>query len=231
MPHSPPAYASLLDYVTVLPRAHVRLGDVRWQYALYDVFHSGTPSRLTHALGMTPNTMLWMMLASLVVPGPLDGGLLVAALVVALGAWYDRLVGVLLVAITAGLWLLGQHLIAGWGAAALANTLLAAAALALFQAGGHAFEPIPPPWSGTNTFVPLGTFLRTASLPRILLLPSMTFFGAALEFWASPRLLQVQLLKILVALGYRPELRREVAVREVAYRADIRYAVEDRLPA
>lgn len=226
-----PSYASVLDYALVLPRAHWRLGDVRWQYAIYDVFHTTALSRFTHAAGMTPNTMTWTMLASLLLPGPIDGGLVVWALVAALAFVYDRLAGVVTLLYVGALWLAGQALLDAFGDAALFRTLLLTAALAFFQAVGHAPEPVPPPWSGGDTFVPVGAWLRTASVGRILGYGTMVVMGPLLEYWAAPRLLPVQVLKVLVALGHRPGLRGEAAVREVAYRADIRYAIEDRLPA
>lgn len=222
--------ATLIDYLAVLPCAHVRFADFEWQYAVYDVFHTRRPSQVTHALGMAPNTMTWLMLASLLPLGRVDGGAVAALVLAALYARYDRAVGLVLAPVLAAMWLGGQHILAAWGPHAAARTLALAAGLAVFQASGHVFEPVPPPWSGTNRFARWRDWLRTASLARIVTLSVMFPVGVVLEYWAAPRLLPVQAMMVLVRLGYQPAFRDRTSVKTRAFGSDIRFAIDNRLP-
>ncbi len=224
------SHRALLDYLTVLPCSHVRLGEFQWQYALYDVFHTKRPAKVTHALGMAPNTFTWLLFASLVPLGRVDGGLVLSLALVALYLWYDRAVGLVLAPVVAGMWVGARALDAAWGAGALSHTAVLAACLATFQALGHAPEPVPPPWSGCDHFVPVGRWLKSAPWSLVAGYGLMALIGPLLEYWASLRLLPVQAMMILNRFGYRPAFRAGAAVKARVFGGDICFAIEDKLP-
>lgn len=223
-----PLPAGVLDHLLVLPCAHWRFQDFLWQHAVYSLFHRTWLARITHAVGMAPNTVLWIALAALLPLGPIDGGAALVAILAALYLWSDRVVGLVLLPVLAGMWWVAHAWIAAWGPDALRSTLVAAAAFAGVQSFGHLFEPIPPPWTGGPTFVPFVPWWRASSWGRRVAIGAMLPVGAVLEFWASPRLLPAQVMFVLGWLGYRRDFRADSDARAAAYGRDIRLAIENR---
>ena len=83
----------------------------------------------------------------------------------------------------------------------------------------------------TNNFVGWREWLKTASLGRIVLFGIMLPVGSVLEFWASPRLLPVQVMMLLVRFGYRPAFRASTTTKTTVFSRDIRFAIYNTLPS
>jgi len=209
--------ALVLRYLTIVPAAHYRAWDVTYQRRLYALFHTSTACKVLHSI-CTP-IAIWFMLAALwhvEVAGVLIGGaplrlsLLLAALFAAYAFSHDRLVGVLLLPVYATLWFLASAFAERQGPAGLSFAIGGLFTASALQTASHFFEPVPPPLSGSERFIPFTRFWRTASAARkalALLLASSVY--VLLELYASPRVFPCQALFLLQKLGYRGPLREE----------------------
>jgi hypothetical protein len=209
---------AIVRWLTIVPAAHYRLLDTSFQMNLYRLFHGRALSRVSHAV-CTPIVTLFM-LASLehATLGGVPLSWPFALLVAAYGFAYGPAVGLALTPVVA-LLALGANVVARDASlpVALAGMFLFAA----FQAWSHALEPVPPPVSGADGFVPVGQWWRASSVGRRVaaIVLSGTVF-ALLELIASPKVLACQVLDYLFAFGYRPALRAQTDRDAVAMMAD-----------
>ncbi len=192
----------LIDYLMVAPDAQIRIFDFRYQIMLFELFHRTRLTRTVHLVG-TPLIVwaLFLLAASLPLGGP--------ALLLLLLAWYlklDVLVGLAAAPLLAAMWLLAERVNAvapdradWWGLGIVVGG-------ATLESLSHAVEPLPPPWSGGDGFLPGQAILAAVPL-RVRLwgvLAGVTIF-AALELMSSPRILSVHLARGLARLGHRRE--------------------------
>ena len=196
-----------LAHLLIVPSAHVRVGDFDFQAATYEEFHRHWGTRILHMV-CTPLVLLGALVLANAIPlqiaeihVPLGG----VVLATGLGAYFVGfdavvglvsipVVGILLAASVALSRALGDH--AAW----LGLLLTVAAAMA--QTGSHLFEDVPPPWSGPRPR-PLRAVMREAT-PRLLLgLVVLTLVSFGLEWWASFRVLGLQLNFWMTRLGWR----------------------------
>lgn len=172
-----------LDHVLIVPRAHSAIVATRFQIEIYDLFHRTLGGRLGHMIG-TPITVFGVFLALRGSTQALWPGMLLLAAIVAFGMRIDKFAASLTGLLGAAL--LG--LAALWPEAVMGSATLVGAvqigAGCAIQTLSHLFEDVPPPLSGTRRFV--------------------CFW---LELWATPRIWAIQMLQLLMALGYEPELR------------------------
>ena len=218
----------LAHALLIVPRAHVRF-DRSFQTEMYELFHRRAPARWGHLI-CTPLINV-ALLAALAVALPardlgpmlLDGALAGAIAIVLWSLYVDRAAGLLVIPLAGAAVLGARELASALGEQALFGALIAAWAGGLVQAISHASEPIPPPWTGSHCFMPLGEWLRTAPPSRIagIALLSPTVFPV-LEVWAAPRVWVLQVLHLMMRAGYRPELRARLDTRLVAMLDDAR---------
>jgi hypothetical protein len=203
----------------IVPTAHVRF-DRTFQAEMYELFHLRAPARLGHLI-FTPliNIALLAVLGALVPGGEIVG----AAAIVAWSLYVDRIAGLLVVPLALAA-VVGSHELASLlGAHVLAGGLGIAFAGGFAQAASHAPEPIPPPWTGSHRFMPLGPWLRSTPPARvaILFLLTPTVFPL-LEVWAAPRVWVLQVMHLMMRAGYRRELRTQLERRVVEILDDAR---------
>lgn len=207
------------ERLLIVPKAHTALLDTRFQIEMYELFHRTAVGRLGHMIG-TPAILLGVFIALQLVSGGPFVGLAVLAAIAAFAMRVDRLVA--LVTVLLGFGLIGAS-------AALIPLLWAPAwtAVALIFGGclvqtlSHAAEDVPPPHSGTNVFVPVWTWMRNLTL-REAARTTVMLFGVFywLEMWATFRIWPLQILHLMLAFGYRPELRRALDQRSAAIVAE-----------
>lgn len=205
--------ALVLRYSTIVPAAHYRAWDVRYQRRLYALFHTTSACRILHSI-CTP-VALWFMLVSLwhVKLAPLamlfggreDPGLSLpaAALFAAYAFSYGRIVGLALLPVHALLFRTASSFAEGHGPESLGFALAGLFAASALQTASHFFEPVPPPLTGSERFLPFAAFWRTASAGRkavVLSLASSVY--VLLELVAVPRVFPCQALRILQWLGH-----------------------------
>jgi hypothetical protein len=200
-------HETLLRYLTIVPRAHVQLFEAGYQARLYDVFHRRALSLIGHAV-CTPLVVGFLLAAAARVPG------LPWAVAGALFLYYlrfDRLTGLFLLPALAALAYAGIGFAAWWGPGALGASLALMLAAATLQTFSHLLDPVPPPISGRPGFVPVGEWVRAASLPRMLLTAALTCTSfILLELFASFRVFACQGQRLLFRLGYAPHRWRQV---------------------
>lgn len=206
------ADASLLDQLLIVPEVHVRLTDLDLQLEMYELFHQRGPTQVVHAL-CTP--VVVALTGAMLSAVPLGAtGLTAAAPYWALLALYHLALHPAVALALAPAYLLMAFAGARLAQAAPAPWIAAALAVAVgVQTSSHMFEAVPPPVSGTAGFVPLGRWVRDVPrgrLAAVALASALVFTG--LEFFASFRVIALQALRGLFALGYRADLRdRSVA--------------------
>lgn len=203
----------------IVPRAHVRF-DRMFQTEMYELFHRRAPARLAHLI-CTPliNVALVTAVAALV-PG---GAFIAAGAIVLWSLYVDRIAGLLVIPLALAAAVGSREVASLFGEHVVVGALGVAFAGGFAQAVSHASEPIPPPWTGSHCFMPLGRWLRSAPPTRIAILAllSPTVFPL-LEVWAAPRVWVLQALHLMMRAGYRPELRARLESRVVEMLADAR---------
>jgi uncharacterized membrane protein YGL010W len=205
-PHTTPG--RIARWLTIVPAAHYRLMDTSFQMNLYRLYHGRALSRVAHAV-CTPLVTLFMLAA--LAHARLGGVPLswpFALLAAAYGFAYGPAVGLALAPVVA-LLAVGAGYLAG-----VTSTSMAFGGMYLFaalQAWSHMLEPVPPPLSGQDGFVPVGRWWRASSVARraAAIVLSATVF-VLLELIASPKVLACQVLEHLFALGYRPALSARI---------------------
>lgn len=175
---------------------------------LYRLFHGRALSRVTHAV-CTPLVTLCMLAAlAHVRPWGVPLSWPFALLAAAYGFAYGPVVGVALAPVVAVL-----AVAAGYAASAtsVSTAIGGMYVFAGLQAWSHMLEPVPPPLSGEDRFVPVGQWWHAAGVARraAAIVLSATVF-VFLELIASPKVLACQVLEHLFALGYRPALRAQI---------------------
>jgi uncharacterized membrane protein YGL010W len=208
----------------VVPGAHVRIGDFHYQAELYDVFHMHWGSRLGHMV-CTPIVVLGALTSLAALPLVITGlgaleGVPVASVVFAAGlaAYFfglDALTGLVTTPIVAAL-LAVAVLVARASGAHVAWVGLAPMAIgAVAQAGSHLFEDLPPPWGAERTWKPLREVLRVLTPRMALGLATLVLVSFALEWWASFRILGLQMNFLAMSAGLRPDLVAQLERRRV----------------
>ncbi len=209
----------------VIPSVHYTIFSMPFQSYLYDVFHRTRTAQIGHALCMPLITGLLIALA-----GDFAG---VAAAI--LCVWYA------IWGLVSGHWLWGAVMQPVVGALYLgaigyqqlfrepggwetwSHPLPWIAFLSLVQTLSHFREPdLPPRANGTKRWLPLRPYLFEVDGFSHLLIRSgrvlrQIFFGCFDEFWASPRLLPISVLRLMWRLGYRGREHR--ALRALSEKA------------
>lgn len=238
--------SELVRLVTVTPSAHLSNLSLHFQSFLYDVFHQTTISRIAHFVCMPlVNMMLLAFVAQFSVWGVNVGQLAATALCVwyLTQAAYNRvfLLGLVMLPITVATWLGAsawytafarpEHQATWWAPTRLEhNPLLWAGLLSLVQAASHGPEPkLPPRVTGTPHWMPLFEFVFGPTgrrhrplevINRLIRSALQILFGALDEFWACWRLIPLNFLEILWALGYQPDMRahyKDLSRRAIAH--------------
>ena len=201
----------------VVPGAHVRIGDFHYQAELYDVFHMSWGSRLGHMIS-TPFVILGALLALDAIPlsitgialldGVPLGGVVLAAGLSAYFFGLDAFIGLTTTPVVAALLVASTLLARVLGDHTLAVGLGLMAAFAVLQAGSHLFEDVPPPWGAPRTWRPLRDVLREATPRMVFGLLGLTLVSFALEWWASFRILGLQVNFLAMRAGLRPDLAK-----------------------
>jgi hypothetical protein len=200
---------TLAERILIVPLAHVRIMDVRFQTEMYELFHRTTGARLGHLCG-TPIVLFGLFMLAAQAPWvaaiALASGLF--ALVVLWAFVVDRLVGALAaagsLALAAGAFATVRLVNNDGFVIGVAATLGGCAV----QTFSHLFEDVPPPQSGTERFVPIGAWIRTIGAVEMLRSTALTFLVFYwLELWAAPRVWPLQILHLAMRAGYRPDLR------------------------
>jgi hypothetical protein len=218
----PPVLPGVLWRLLVVPRAHVEVSDFELQVSLYDVFHEGWISRVGHMTCTPIVLMSTMMIADRVVHcGSFGAGIVTVGLACyAIGL--DVVVG-LLAAPALGA-LLG--VVAAVEAAALEPStpalILTLTLASMAQAFSHLAEDVPPPWSHSRRFVPLGQVLRAQPWRATVGMAPLTLMAFVLEWWASYRIFGLQLHFVAMQLGLRPRLWARLQARRPLIKADHR---------
>lgn len=210
---------SVAQHLLTIPEAQIRIFDIEWQSAFYEVFHQTKTSRILHTLCMAPIVFSLFALASYInisssslIPS-LDvltavNGAFVLMLILAV--WYlimDLTIGLVSVPILISFWVLANIFSYGFGFAGVyvATGILIVASL--IQTISHQPELVPPPHSGSKEFVPYKKWISDSSVAQrikvIVLFPVFTM----VELISSPRLLPVQVLRLMHRFGYKPELK------------------------
>jgi uncharacterized membrane protein YGL010W len=206
-------FRRLLYEALIVPSAHTRVFDAAFQLEVYEVFHTRAATRWGH-LFCTPvvNVSLLALATALPFTPPaalgwltFDGAVLAALIALVLyvavhGAWAVVMIPVLAVSVG-----LAQAVAAALGPSLLPVALAVAFTAALLQTFSHAFEPVPPPWSGGYRWITMKEFLvRTPPLRLAALSAIAVLIFPVLEFWASPRIWPVQIAQSMMRAGLWP---------------------------
>ena len=215
---------SIIEHLLTIPEAQVRIFDLKWQSTFYTVFHQTKTSKLLHTLCMAPIVFSLFALASYIdfsdaaVIDSLSGltainGAFVVLIVSAI--WYllmDVTIGLVTMPIIVAFWLLANAFNAYFG---FNGVYVAIGTLFLFsfiQTVSHQPEPVPPPHSGSKKFVAYKKWMKIASVGQkvkvVLLFPVFT----CVELISSPRLLPVQVLRLMHRFGYRKDFEKETTM-------------------
>jgi len=207
--------SKILRHALIVPAVHHRVLDDRFQREMYELFHRKAVCRIGHAV-CTPIIMLGLFLLGVSVGrAPLDAGL---ALGLLLAAWYlasERVVGGIMIGLILVLEI-AAHLLAGAlrnGPSAHTTALGIVAAGALLQTWSHVVEDVPPPVSGADGWVPVGTWFRESGPAHLAYAALLSLFAPLLELWGTPRVWPLQVLHLMMRAGYRPELKKQIDAR------------------
>ena len=186
-------FQRLLYDALIVPSAHTRVFDGKFQLELYEVFHTRAGTRWMHRL-CTPIVNVSLLAAATRLPLPFNGAAVSVLISLPLyfmvhGAWAAVMIPILAIA-----FVLAHALAAFLGPSVVPAALGMAYAAAFVQTLSHALEPVPPPWSGSYRWITLREFLfRTPPLKLLGLSGIAILIFPILEFWASPRIWPVQL--------------------------------------
>ena len=205
-PHRHPTLERLL----IVPRAHTAIFATRFQIEMYELFHRTRGGRLGHLIG-TPTIVAGVLLALHGGTGSPWWGVGVLAAIVALGLRVDRIAAAITGVLGAALLGLAALVVHAMPASATLVGVVLVGAGGAIQTLSHTFEDVPPPLSGTTCFVPIREWYAALELRGLLRSAALTwgvFFW--LELWAAPRIWTIQVLHVLMRLGYRRELQAEL---------------------
>jgi uncharacterized membrane protein YGL010W len=215
---------SWVDLFLVVPEAHRDIFDLEAQATWYEVYHRDWRNRLAHAIAMP--IIVWSLLvlaglgagAALGDPAARFGALAVA---VPLNLCYlrqDRVVGLAMAPVLIAFSIAAALFVVAAGDVALPATLGLLASASAVQTFAHGFEPeVPPPVSGTGGWLPRRAWIEGAPRSQVALSIALGCTVYVLvELSSSPRLLSVQVARLLERLGLRPPLRPSLRALEVA---------------
>jgi hypothetical protein len=216
-------FRRLLYEALIVPSAHTRVFDSEFQHEVYEVFHTRAATRWIHRL-CTPIANISLLATATALPFASFDGAILAAIIALLGylavhgAWALAMIPVLAFAVAAA------HILAGaLGPWVVTGGLSIAFYAAFIQTLSHAFEPVPPPWSGSYGWITLKEFLlRTPPLKLVVLSAVAVLIFPVLEFWAAPRIWPVQIIQLLMNAGFRPAFALRTRDRVRAIFADAR---------
>ncbi|MFT3772954.1 MAG: hypothetical protein QM820_46810 [Minicystis sp.] len=222
------------EWAVIVPEAQVHLLELQWQLDVYEAFHTARWNRLSHIVCFYP--LLWTYFAFGACVSLADAPLwaafphatratLALGLLPILATWYlllDRLVGLVLLPVLVAMALSANVFAAHFGGDAAQIVLLAVVVPNMVVLTlTHGLEPMPPPWSGSNRFVPMQTWRRTMPLLWQAKAAAVTLTtGLLLEYWAAPRFVPIQVLKILHLFGYKREMTALAQQRARALHVD-----------
>jgi len=209
----PSGISRVLRHALIVPAVHRRVLDDGFQREMYELFHRKAVCRIGHAV-CTPVIMLGLFLLGVSAGrAPLDASL---ALSLLLAAWYlasERVVGGIMVALILVLQVAARLLAGALGPSAHAAALGLVVTGVLLQTWSHAIEDVPPPVSGADGWVPIGTWIRRLRPARFAYVVLLSSFAPLLELWGTPRVWPLQVLHLLMRAGYRPELKERIDAR------------------
>jgi uncharacterized membrane protein YGL010W len=212
---------SVIQHLLTIPEAQVRLFDLKWQSTFYTVFHQTKTSKVLHTLCMAPIVFCLFALSSYINIGDLSvisglptataiNGAFIVLIVSAI--WYllmDVTIGLVTLPIIGAFWVLANLFNAYLGSTGIYVALGLLFLFSFLQTISHQPEPVPPPHSGGNKFVAYKKWIKTASLGQkvkvVVLFPVFTF----VELISSPRLLPIQILRLMHRFGYKKDLEQE----------------------
>lgn len=212
---------SIIQHLLTIPEAQLRIFDLKWQSTFYTVFHQTKTSKLLHTVCMAPIVFSLFALASYI---NISGGSLIGSLpsitavngalivLIVSAIWYlimDLTVGMVTLPIILSFWILANLFNASLGTTGIYVALVMLFLFSFIQTVSHQPEPVPPPHSGGQKFVAYKKWMKIASLGQkikvIVLFPVFT----CVELISSPRLLPVQVLRLMHRFGFRKELEEE----------------------
>ncbi|MFT6211518.1 MAG: YGL010W-like membrane protein [Bacteroidia bacterium] len=211
---------SIIEHILTIPQAQTKIFDLEWQSAFYTVFHQTKTSKLLHTVCMAPIVFSLFALASYVDVSSVSlidafaaqtafNGAFIAMLVFAI--WYlimDVTIGLVSLPIVVAFWLLANVFNSALGANGVYVALGTLFLFSFIQTVSHQPESVPPPHSGSNAFVPFGKWMQSSTLPQkikvFFLFPVFTL----VELISAPRLLPVQILRLMHRLGYKQALAK-----------------------
>lgn len=201
----------LAQSILIVPAAHSRILDMRFQIEMYELFHQTLLCRLGHMI-CTPLVLLGaLILASRIelAGATVTPASIYVATLAAFAISLDRRVGAVMIPLLAALLLLAHHLGAALGARATPAAIALMVAGSVFQTLSHMADAVPPPASGAPGWVPTRAWIKSSSLGQLIRVGALSATAfTLLEFWATFRIWPLQVLHLLLRLGYRPELRR-----------------------
>lgn len=211
---------SLTQHLLTIPQAQVKIFDIEWQSAFYEVFHQTKTSKVLHTVCMAPIVFSLFALASYVdfttasiIPALPETTAINGAFVVMImsGIWYLMMnitIGLVSAPIVVAFWVLANVFNVSFGHDGIYIALIMLFLFSFIQTVSHQPEPVPPPHSGTKGFVAYKKWVKSATVGQkvkvIVLFPVFTM----VELISSPRLLPVQILRLMHRFGYRPELKK-----------------------
>jgi uncharacterized membrane protein YGL010W len=205
-----------VERLLIVPQAHTAILHTQFQLEMYELFHRTAGGRIGHMIG-TPTILAGFTILLTVVGGTGWPAAALFAVIALYGVRIDLLAGAATAVGGGSLMALTLAMMpAESGQALLVSAGLIVGGL-LVQTGSHVFEDVPPPHSGTAEFLPVGQWVRQVGVLEVLrsALLMVTVF-LALELWATFRIWPLQLLHVLMAVGYRPELRAALNARSEA---------------
>lgn len=201
------------ERLLIVPQAHTAILHTQFQLEMYELFHRTAGGRIGHMIG-TPTILAGLTMLLTVATGTLWPAAALFGVIALYGLRIDLLAGAITAVAGGGLMALTLVTMpAEPGQALMVSAGLIVGGL-MVQTGSHMFEDVPPPHSGTDEFMPLGQWVLQVGVLEMLrsALLAFTVF-LALELWATFRIWPLQLLHVLMAVGYRPELRAALTAR------------------
>ena len=225
---------TLIDHLLTIPEAQIKIFDLEWQSAFYTVFHQTRASRLLHAFCMAPIVFSLFTLASYWNIGgahiieslphltAVNGAFIV---LIVLTLWYlimDSTIGMATFPILIGFWGLANGFNYSFGTEGWYIALGLLFTFSFFQTISHQPEPVPPPHSGTQSFLSYREWNKTASFGNKTKVIALLPIFVMIELISSPRLLPIQMLRLFHKFGYKPELlkRTEEGAKRVLASGD-----------
>jgi hypothetical protein len=232
----------MVGLVTVTPSAHVANLSLHFQSFLFDVFHQTTIARIAHIVCMPLINMMILVWLAQFGAAALFVAIALCVWYLVQGWWNGVLgLGLAMLPLTVATYVGASAYFAAFGlpaaestwyapTIAAANPILWAAVLSFVQAASHGPEPkLPPRVTTTDHWQTLPEFVFGSSarrhgpgqvLVRLVRSVAQIVFGALDEFWASWRLVNLNVLELMWRLGYKPEMYarfKQLSRRAVAH--------------